>query len=175
MVGLCARAMSCAFIERESAQRAGLSDLVVARQNDQSTLSPPMVIFPEATTTNGQYLCRFSTGAFRSGKPVRIIALRYPSKHFCMAWESINVFVHIFRMLTQFRNYVEVIHLPTYVPSTEEKNDLNLYAENVRKFMAEKLSLRCTDHTYKDKVQFMDLVNGKISPDDIISKYEKED
>jgi len=43
---------------------------------------------------------------------------------------------HVFLLLCQFVNYLEVIHLPVYYPSEQEKNDPKLYANNVRKLMA---------------------------------------
>ena len=33
-------------------------------------------------------------------------------------------------------NHLEVVHLPVYYPSEQEKDDPKLYADNVRKLMA---------------------------------------
>lgn len=43
---------------------------------------------------------------------------------------------HVFLLLCQIVNYMEVIRLPVYYPSEEEKEDPKLYANNVRKLMA---------------------------------------
>lgn len=43
---------------------------------------------------------------------------------------------HVFLLLCQFVNNLEVIHLPVYYPSEQEKEDPKLYANNVRKLMA---------------------------------------
>lgn len=48
---------------------------------------------------------------------------------------------HVFLLLCQFVNYLEVIHLPVYYPSEQEKNDPKLYANNVRKLMAVEVCL----------------------------------
>lgn len=39
-------------------------------------------------------------------------------------------------LLCQFVNHLEVIRLPVYCPSQQEKDDPKLYANNVRKLMA---------------------------------------
>eukprot|EP00741_Cyanophora_paradoxa_P004648 tig00000821_g4511.t1 len=163
MVGLCAQAMQCAFTEREAAKRAGVSDLVVQRQNANAADFPPLCIYPEGTTTNGDFLVRFSTGAFRAGKPVQVLCLRYPYQKFCPAWESMDIHLHLFRMLTQVRNYVEVTFLPVYTPSEEERKEPQLYASNVRLVMADHLGQPVTEHVYRHKVAFLKLLAGKIS------------
>jgi lysophosphatidylcholine acyltransferase/lyso-PAF acetyltransferase len=43
---------------------------------------------------------------------------------------------HVFLLLCQFVNYLEVVNLPVYYPSEQEKDDPKLYANNVRKLMA---------------------------------------
>lgn len=43
---------------------------------------------------------------------------------------------HVFFLLCQFVNYIEVTKLPVYYPSQQEKEDPRLYAENVRRLMA---------------------------------------
>nr|CAB3472985.1 unnamed protein product [Digitaria exilis] len=43
---------------------------------------------------------------------------------------------HVFYLLCQFVNYIEVVRLPVYYPSEQEKEDPKLYANNVRKLIA---------------------------------------
>lgn len=47
-------------------------------------------------------------------------------------------------------NSMEVIFLPVYTPSSEEQADAILYANNVRKQMADVLGVRPTSHTFED-------------------------
>lgn len=44
----------------------------------------------EGTTTNGDYLLPFKTGAFLAKAPVQPVILRYPYKRFNPAWESMS-------------------------------------------------------------------------------------
>lgn len=53
-------------------------------------LSTNMKYLAEGTTTNGEYLLPFKTGAFVSKAPVLPIILRYPFDRFSPAWESIS-------------------------------------------------------------------------------------
>ena len=43
---------------------------------------------------------------------------------------------HVFLLLCQFVNYMEVVRLPVYYPSEQEKEDPKLYANNVRKLIS---------------------------------------
>lgn len=44
----------------------------------------------EGTTTNGDYLLPFKTGAFLAGAPVQPVILRYPYSIFSPAWDSMD-------------------------------------------------------------------------------------
>jgi hypothetical protein len=44
----------------------------------------------EGTTTNGDYLLPFKTGAFLARAPVQPVILRYPYKRFSPAWDSMS-------------------------------------------------------------------------------------
>lgn len=45
---------------------------------------------------------------------------------------------------------MQVHFLPVYHPSSEEQKDAILYANNVRKVMAETLGVRPTEHGFED-------------------------
>ncbi|XP_058080715.1 lysophospholipid acyltransferase LPEAT1-like [Magnolia sinica] len=93
----------------------------------------------EGTTTYGDFLLPFKTGAFLSKTPVLPMILRYPYERFSPAWDTISAVRHVILLLCQFVNYMEVIYLPIYYPSEQEKKDLKLYVSNVRKLMARKI------------------------------------
>lgn len=44
----------------------------------------------EGTTTNGDYLLPFKTGAFRARTPVQPVILKYPFRRFSPAWDTIS-------------------------------------------------------------------------------------
>eukprot|EP01102_Stenamoeba_stenopodia_P016041 TRINITY_DN5551_c0_g2_i1.p1 TRINITY_DN5551_c0_g2~~TRINITY_DN5551_c0_g2_i1.p1 ORF type:complete len:211 (+),score=48.47 TRINITY_DN5551_c0_g2_i1:676-1308(+) len=144
------------ILRNGSTDRDSGARLIVERQTraQEETDLPPLVVFPEATTTNGLYLARFHTGAFVSGLPVQPVCLRYKFKYFSPSWESIPFASHFLRLLSQVCNEVEVIQLPAYHPSEEEKKDPTLYAENVQKLMAKTLSIPATPYGTENKLAY---------------------
>lgn len=49
-----------------------------------------LIFTAEGTTTNGDYLLPFKTGAFLAKAPVLPVILRYPYQRFSPAWDSIS-------------------------------------------------------------------------------------
>ena len=149
----CSKAMGCLYVERATTSseqlsprsRQGVSNSVKARMqrigNGNSKKERPLLLFPEATTTNGQFLLPFKSGAFLAGEPLQPVILRYGSRRFSPSWESIVATRHIFLLLCNVFHTVTCYKLPVYYPSEQEKKDPMLYANNVRKAMVCVMSL----------------------------------
>ncbi|KAK8457992.1 hypothetical protein SEVIR_3G281700v4 [Setaria viridis] len=168
LVGLISKCLGCIFVQRESktSDFKGVSGAVTERiqRAHQQKNAPMMLLFPEGTTTNGDYLLPFKTGAFLAKAPVQPVILRYPYKRFNPAWESMSGARHVFLLLCQFVNYVEVTHLPVYYPSEQEKDDPKLYANNVRKLMAVEGNLILSDLGLAEKRVYHAALNGNSLP-----------
>ncbi|KAL6619409.1 hypothetical protein ACP70R_034548 [Stipagrostis hirtigluma subsp. patula] len=189
LVGLISKCLGCIFVQRESktSDFKGVSDAIAGRiwlvtlllealaallgavteriqRAHQQKNAPMMLLFPEGTTTNGDYLLPFKTGAFLAKAPVQPVILRYPYKRFNPAWESMSGVRHVFLLLCQFVNYLEVIHLPVYYPSEQEKDDPKLYANNVRKLMAVEGNLILSDLGLAEKRVYHAALNGNSLP-----------
>ncbi|CAN6347184.1 unnamed protein product [Urochloa humidicola] len=166
LVGLISKCLGCIFVQRESktSDFKGVSGAVIERiqRAHQQKNAPMMLLFPEGTTTNGDYLLPFKTGAFLAKAPVQPVILRYPYKRFNPAWESMTGARHVFLLLCQFVNYLEVIHLPVYHPSEQEKDDPKLYANNVRKLMAVEGNLILSDLGLAEKRVYHAALNGLL-------------
>jgi hypothetical protein len=107
---------------------------------------PLPIVAPEATTKSKPCLLRFRQGAFRFGGPVLPVLLRYKYRHFNPRWGvEYSTPFHVWRLMSQFVNHVEVEVLPPYFPSEEEKQNPAMYAENVRRAMAEALGVPMVD------------------------------
>ncbi|XP_017668793.1 PREDICTED: lysophosphatidylcholine acyltransferase 1 isoform X2 [Lepidothrix coronata] len=100
---------------------------------------PQIMIFPEGTCTNRSCLITFKPGAFIPGVPVQPVVLRYPNKldTITWTWQGPGAFEILWLTLCQFHNSVEIEFLPVYTPSEEERKNPVLYANNVRRVMAE--------------------------------------
>jgi lysophosphatidylcholine acyltransferase/lyso-PAF acetyltransferase len=115
---------------------------------------PRLLIFPEGTTTNGDGLLSFRSGAFRPGLPVQPACVHYPRSAGAAdpAWVSDGpAFTGVAAALMGTpANRAVVTFLPPYFPSPAERADPELYAANVQAAIAAALRVRATQHTYED-------------------------
>lgn len=115
---------------------------------------PQMLMFPEGTTTNGSALIKFKPGAFLAGVPVQPVLLHYPNKLDTVRWtyKGTTWVESLWHTTSQFYTNSTIEFLPVYNPSQEEKNDPNLYADNVQKLMAKALGVPATDYVMEGRV-----------------------
>lgn len=164
LIGLISKCLGCIFVQRESkcSDSKGVSGAVTERLHEvsQDENSPMMLLFPEGTTTNGDYLLPFKTGAFLARAPLQPVILRYPYRRFSPAWDSMDGARHVFLLLCQFANYIEVVRLPVYYPSEQEKQDPRVYASNVRKLLATEGNLVLSNLGLAEKRVYHAALNG---------------
>ncbi|XP_012056057.1 PREDICTED: 1-acylglycerophosphocholine O-acyltransferase 1 [Atta cephalotes] len=126
--------------------------LLVETNNKIDTHIILVMIFPEGTCTNRSCLITFKSGAFYPGVPVQPVCIRYPNKldTVTWTWEGPGALKLLWLTLTQLNSSCEIEFLPVYNPSEAEKLDPKLYANNVRRLMAEALKIPVSDYTYDD-------------------------
>ncbi|KAA3475326.1 lysophospholipid acyltransferase LPEAT2 isoform X1 [Gossypium australe] len=107
------------------------------------------------TTTNGKALISFQLGAFIAGHPIQPIIVRYPHVHFDQSWGFISLPKLMFRMFTQFHNFMEVEYLPLIMPSDHQKQNAVHFAERTGRAMASALNVVQTSHSYGDLMLLM--------------------
>ncbi|CAH8330196.1 unnamed protein product [Eruca vesicaria subsp. sativa] len=167
LVGLISKCLGCVYVQREakSPDFKGVSGTVNdrVREAHRNKSAPTIMLFPEGTTTNGDYLLTFKTGAFLAGTPVLPVILKYPYERFSVAWDTISGARHVLFLLCQFVNHLEVIRLPVYYPSQEEKDNPKLYASNVRRLMASEGNMILSDLGLGDKRIYHATLNGNLS------------
>ncbi|KAH8488199.1 hypothetical protein H0E87_024032 [Populus deltoides] len=177
LVGLISKCLGCVYVQRESKSSdfKGVSGIVTERvkESHENSSAPMMMLFPEGTTTNGDFLLPFKTGAFLATAPVRPVILRYPYQRFSPAWDSISGALHVFYLFCQFINHMEAVWLPVYYPSQEEKDDPKLYASNVRRLMAREGNLTMSDIGLAEKRIYHAALNGNISLPSVL--HQKDD
>ncbi|XP_061565888.1 lysophospholipid acyltransferase LPCAT4 [Cololabis saira] len=115
---------------------------------------PQMLMFPEGTTTNGRSLIKFKPGAFLAGVPVQPVLLHYPNKLDTVRWtyKGTTWMAAMWHTASQLYSNMTVEFLPVYKPSQQEKDDPNLYADNVQKLMAKALGIPATDYVMEGRV-----------------------
>ncbi|XP_074542971.1 lysophosphatidylcholine acyltransferase 1 [Halichoeres trimaculatus] len=133
---------------------------------------PQIMIFPEGTCTNRSGLILYKAGAFIPGLPVQPVVLRYSNKldTVTWTWQGPGAFKILWLTLCQPHNSMEIEYLPIYTPSDEEKENSALFANNVRKLMAEALGLPLTDLSFDDR--YICLSKGPLEIFDLCSLLE---
>lgn len=150
LLGAVVRTIQPILINRKTSEgrKKALQDIA---DHMASAELPPLLIFPEGTTSNQDYLTRFKVGSFAAGTPCQPVTVRYPYKHFDVSWTpTVSGIYLFFRMICQVYNRLEVEFLPPYYPTEAEKAAPELYADNVRQVMATSLGVDCTNHAFED-------------------------
>ncbi|XP_044475847.1 lysophospholipid acyltransferase LPEAT1-like isoform X1 [Mangifera indica] len=177
LIGLISKCLGCVYVQRESKSSdfKGVSGVVTERVQEahKDKSAPMMMLFPEGTTTNGDFLLPFKTGAFLARVPVLPVILRYPYQRFSLAWDSISGVRHVLFLLCQFVNHIEVTRLPVYYPSHQEKDDSKFYAENVRRLMASEGNLIMSNIRLAEKRIYHAALNGNDSLPSVL--HQKDD
>lgn len=127
----------------------------IARRATSKDPWSQVIIFPEGTCTNRSCLITFKLGAFVPGVPIQPIIIRYPNElnTLTWTWDGPTAFQTLWLTLCQLRTNMEIEYMPVYIPSSEEKKDPKLFAENVRRLMAKALQLPVSSYSYDDLKQ----------------------
>lgn len=121
-----------------------------------------ILIFPEGCITNGQCLANFRVGAFMFGQPVQPIVIRIKpafSSYFKTnpgTWSQTgfnsDLGSNIMGMMQPFTT-LELEFLDTYIPDQAEKENNEIFARNVAKYVASKVNekgINSTDYISYD-------------------------
>ena len=117
--------------------------------NDNNKKDPEerniLAIAPEGSTTNGKVMLTFRTGAFVPLAPVLPILIRYPYRYASPAWTRTSITKTMYRLLTQFVNFAEIVLMPVMTPYQGEKPQD--YAARVQSEMARQLNIPISNLT----------------------------
>ncbi|KAK9742888.1 hypothetical protein RND81_03G203400 [Saponaria officinalis] len=159
-VGTIIRAMQVIYVNRFSpaSRKNAISEI---KRKASCNRFPRVLLFPEGTTTNGRFLLSFQMGAFIPGYPIQPVVVRYPYVHFDQSWGNISLAKLMFRMFTQFHNFMEVEYLPVVPPLQSPKENVSLFAERTANAMATALNVLQTSYGYGDMMLLMKAVEMK--------------
>ena len=128
---------------------------------------PPVLVFPEGTTTQGGCLVAFRSGAFVAGVPCLPVTLQYsrPSGESESWIAPHSTGAHFWRSMCAWGKAVDVHILPLHVPSRDELADAAVYASSVRTAMATDLGVQMLDSwTVRDAHQLnADLARAAVT------------
>ncbi|XP_010272600.1 PREDICTED: lysophospholipid acyltransferase LPEAT2-like [Nelumbo nucifera] len=169
-VGTIIRAMQVIYVNRFSAPSRKHAINEIKRKASCDNF-PRVLLFPEGTTTNGRVLISFQLGAFIPGFPIQPVVVRYPHVHFDQSWGHISLAKLMFRMFTQFHNFMEVEYLPIVTPLEGQKESPVHFAERTSYAIASALNAVQTSHSYGD---LMLLAQASKSKQEKASSYMVE-
>ncbi|XP_060218721.1 lysophospholipid acyltransferase LPEAT2 isoform X1 [Lycium barbarum] len=148
-VGTIIRAMQVIYVNRFSptSRKHAVDEIKRKASCDQF---PRVLLFPEGTTTNGRAIISFQLGAFIPGYPIQPVIVRYPHVHFDQSWGNVSLAMLMFRMFTQFHNFMEVEYLPVISPHENRKENAVRFAQRTGNAIASALNVVQTSHSYGD-------------------------
>ncbi|XP_013725857.1 lysophospholipid acyltransferase LPEAT2 isoform X3 [Brassica napus] len=166
IVGTIIRAMQVIYVNRFSqASRKDAVDEIKRKASCDSF--PRLLLFPEGTTTNGKAVISFQLGAFIPGYPIQPLVVRYPHVHFDQSWGNISLVMLMFRMFTQFHNFMEVEYLPVIYPNDNHKQNAARLSqkENPSNYMVEMAKVESVFHvSNSEAVRYLETFSS-MNPD----------
>ncbi|KAL0379609.1 UNVERIFIED_CONTAM: Lysophospholipid acyltransferase LPEAT2 [Sesamum angustifolium] len=169
-VGTIIRAMQVIYVDRfsRSSRKHAVNEI---KRKASCNQFPRVLLFPEGTTSNGRVIISFQLGAFIPGYPVQPVVVRYPYVHFDQSWGNIALAKLMFRMFTQFHNFMEIEYLPLVSPHENRKENALHFAQRTGHVIASALNVAQTSHAYGD---FMLLARAAESKQENPSLYMVE-
>ncbi|XP_048235377.1 lysophospholipid acyltransferase LPEAT2 isoform X3 [Ricinus communis] len=159
-VGTIIRAMQVIYVNRFSQSSRKLAVNEIKRKASCDRF-PRVLLFPEGTTTNGNVVISFQLGAFIPGYAIQPVIVRYPHVHFDQSWGYISLAKLMFRMFTQFHNFMEVEYLPIVSPLDNCKENPVHFAKRTSHSIASALNVVQTFHSYGDLMLLMKASHSK--------------
>jgi lysophosphatidylcholine acyltransferase/lyso-PAF acetyltransferase len=157
MAGVIAQGLQSVFVDRDNKEaRDGIMGLIENRvQNIKNGKQlPQLMIFPEGTTTNGQYIISFKKGAFATLAPVDIRCVKYTNPRFSPAIDIMGMGVAFLGTMCQLYNGVTMYEFDTFYPDylnlKDGEEEWKTYADIVRNTMASVLKCKTSELGFRD-------------------------
>ena len=169
-----ARDIGGLFVERENEESRKQSfQKTVNRQKDfyQKKIFNDLLIFPEGTTSNNQYIVKFKRGVFYSFLPLKPMIMHIDKTapfHLCS--NVTNLFLHVLRCFCCFSNRMYYCQLPIIKPtqymidnySHLGKEKWEVYASVVKHMYAEIGGFKLSDLGHRDKDEYYEILESHI-------------
>jgi 1-acyl-sn-glycerol-3-phosphate acyltransferase len=151
-VGRAIRTFQPIFVSREDKDSRLKALNEMKRRSQSKGVWSHIVVFPEATTTNGKCVIHFKSGAFQPGLPVLPMLVKYSENTMKWSVDGLHPLLGFFLTICRPHNGLEVEFLPVHKPTHEEKNNPVLFARNTKQAVGEALGVSSTLHTYEDMI-----------------------
>ena len=161
VLGWVASAWGCFYIDRSKKRSDKEMHELSARLTDRANkmgpwaMQPPLLVFPEGTTTSGEAVTKFRLGAFRTGVDILPIVLDYDTgDQIGRSWSPpYDGREHFFRVLATWSKSVKVTVLPIH--RQDRSKSAEEVAVSVQKDMAQCLGVPAAlEWGLKDAIAF---------------------
>jgi len=160
-IGTIAKGLQTLFVERENKEHR--DDVVIRLKQriekfEKNPLTTSQVlIFPEGTTTNGEYMISFKKGAFSNLTPLKIYAIKYTKSNYSPSFDSLELGRSFLFTLLQFYNSVTLYDLGVYYPDhlkLKTENDWQIYANKIKDIYLKVLNVKSSELGFGDKMTY---------------------
>lgn len=112
-----------------------------------------IIFYSEGLCSNPKYLLKLRSGAFVPNLKILPIHIEYENNNHWINGEQ-DMINHMLTQISNRKNGVKVRAGNEYIPSEEDKKDIELFKENFRKKYAENFNIKLSEKSYKDHPYF---------------------
>jgi len=135
------KSLGCLWFNRmQQKDRSLVSQLIKEHAMDLS--KPPLLVFPEGTCVNNEYVVMFKRGAFELGRSIVPVAIKYNKVFVDPYWNSrtTSFLMHLFRLMTTWAVVCEITYLD---PQYRRKDESSIaFATRVKEMIADAAGLK---------------------------------
>jgi 1-acyl-sn-glycerol-3-phosphate acyltransferase len=136
----------CIYLKNEFG--GNLTDQIQA-ELDKGT---KIVFFGEGVCSNHKFLLKLRNGAFVPKKNILPVHIDYGDNYWVMGEQ--DMVLHAFTQMSNSRNHVKVRVISDYNVTEEDKQDIEIFKENFRKYYANGFGISLSEKSYKDHPYF---------------------
>jgi len=153
---------------------------------EQEGAYPPLLIYPEGTTSNGKFLYSFKKGAFINEKKIRPFILKYSTNGVVNpCWDVIDIKPLIFLYHSWYCQSVKMLCLPDFEPNEylfETHKDKGatrweIYAWAMRQIYKEHGGFELSTLTFREKQNYSNYMNNRkgrfVHPDEFYLQMQE--
>ena len=111
-----------------------------------------IVFFGEGVCSNPRFLLKLRNGAFVPKMNILPVHIDYGENYWVMGEQ--DMVLHAFTQMSNSRNHVKVRVIQDYHVTEEDKNDIEVFKENFRKYYTNGFGINLSEKSYKDHPYF---------------------
>ena len=111
-----------------------------------------IIFFGEGVCSNPKFLLKLRNGAFVPKKNILPVHIDYGNNYWVMGEQ--DMIFHAFTQMSNSRNYVKVSVIPDYKVTEDDKENIEVFKENFRKYYVNGFDINLSEKSYKEHPYF---------------------